>query len=273
MLRDKLKSKPPTPALLRAQHSLMALTVLGLIAGSLLMAVPIGRHTQATVDGCGVSDDLADADMNLPHVAQALAVGGPVVIVAFGSSSTYGTGASARDKTYPSRLAALLVRRFPGTNIEVLNRGIGGEAAAATLARIDSDVIAANPDLVIWQVGTNDVLRDVDPAAAGAVIRDGVLRMQRAGIDVVLMDVQYAPPVFQHATFREMERVIAAEGSELGVPVIQRFAMMREWTEEGRMPLSVMLGRDHLHMTDASYDCLARSIGRGIVLAARSSGS
>src|SRR5215469_1187822 len=106
MLRDHLKSKPPTPALLRIEHSLMALTVLGLIAGSLLMAAPFGRHPPAAVDRCGVSDDLAEADMILPHVVQALAAGGPVVIVAFGSSSTYGTGASARDKTYPSRLAA-----------------------------------------------------------------------------------------------------------------------------------------------------------------------
>src|SRR6185437_15794701 len=132
MLRDKLKSKPPTPALLRAQHSLMALTVLGLIAGSLLMAVPIGRHTQVTVDGCGVSDDLADADMNLPHVAQALAVGGPVVIVAFGSSSTYGTGASARDKTYPSRLigAAVPGHEHRGSQPRHRRRSCGGHAGA-----------------------------------------------------------------------------------------------------------------------------------------------
>lgn len=273
MLRDSLKSVPPTPALLRRQHSLMALTVFGLIAASLLIAAPIGRHTQAATDRCGISGDLAALDMNLPHVVQSLVAGRPVVIVAFGSSSTYGTGASAHDKTYPSRLAALLARRLPGANIEVLNRGIGGEAAATMLARVDTDVIAAHPDLVIWQVGTNDVLRDVDPAAAAAVIRDGVLRMQRAGIDVVLMDVQFAPPVMRHATFREMETVIAAEGRNLGVPVIRRFAMMREWVEEGRMPLSVMLDRDRLHMTDASYDCLARNIGRSIVLAARMSGS
>ncbi|MGH7013801.1 MAG: hypothetical protein ACREEL_06540 [Stellaceae bacterium] len=97
--------------------------------------------------------------------------------------------------------------------------------------------------------------------------------MQRAGIDVVLMDMQFAPAVLRHAGFREMERIIAAEGRALSVPVIRRFAMMREWAEEGRMPLSVMLDRDRLHMTDASYDCLARRIGRGIVLAARSSGS
>lgn len=272
MLRDSLKSVPPTPALLRRQHSLMALTVFSLIAVGLLMMAPIGRRTQAATDRCGLSDDLAALNMSLPHVVQSLAAGGPVVIVAFGSSSTYGTGASTRDKTYPSRLAALLARRFPGANIEVLNRGIGGEVATTTLARIDTDVIAAHPDLVIWQVGTNDVLRDVDPTTAAAVIREGVLRMQRAGIDVVLMDVQFAPPVMRHATFREMETVIAAEGRDLGVPVIRRFAMMREWVEEGRMPLSVMLGRDRLHMTDASYDCLARNIGRSIALAARTSG-
>ena len=81
-----------------------------------------------------------------------------------------------------------------------------------------------HPDLVIWQVGTNDVLRDVDPAAAAAVIREGVLRMQQAGIDVVLMDVQFAPSVTRHATFREMETVIAAEGRELGAETEARIA-------------------------------------------------
>lgn len=263
-----MKTKPPTPALLRREHSVMALTLLGLVLAILLLVAPVGRRAQADADRCNVSRDLAMHDMTMPHVARALATGKPVVIVAFGSSSTYGAGASARDKTYPSRLAALLARRLPGASITVLNRGIGGEAAAATLVRVDSDVIAAHPDLVIWQVGTNDVMRDVDPAAAGAVIREGVMRMQRAGIDVVLMDVQFAPAVFRHANIREMERVIAAEGRLLGVPVIRRFAMMREWAEEGRMPLSVMLSRDYLHMTDASYDCLARRIGRSIVLAA-----
>lgn len=257
----------------RRQYSVLALAVLGLSAVGLLSVAPIGRRAQATIDRCGVSSDLAPLDMNLPHVGQAFAAGKPVVIVAFGSSSTYGTGASTRDKAYPSRLAALLARRLPGAKISVLNRGVGGEAAATTLARVDSDVIAAHPDLVIWQVGTNDVLRDVDPVAAGAVIREGAMRMQRAGIDVLLMDMQFAPAVLRHAGFREMERVIAAEGRALGVPVIRRFAMMREWAEEGRMPLSVMLDRDRLHMTDASYDCLARRIGRGIALAARSSGS
>ncbi|MDE2229726.1 MAG: SGNH/GDSL hydrolase family protein [Alphaproteobacteria bacterium] len=269
MLRDRMQLRPPAPALLRRQHSLMALTLLGLVAAGLLLFAPAGRRAEAKIDRCGAGNDQAALDMQLPHVAQALKAARPVVVVAFGSSSTYGTGASALDKTYPSRLAALLARRFPHAGITVLNRGVSGESAAATLVRVDSDVIAAHPALVIWQIGTNDVLRDVEPAAAGEVIRKGVLRMQQAGIDVVLMDVQFAPAVLRHLNFREMERVIAAEGRALDVPVIHRFAMMREWAEERRMPFSVMLGRDHLHMTDASYDCLARQVGRSIALAAR----
>ncbi|MGH7013800.1 MAG: SGNH/GDSL hydrolase family protein [Stellaceae bacterium] len=133
------------PVLARRQYSVLALALLGLSAVGLLSVAPVGRRAQATIDRCGVSSDLAPLDMNLPHVAQAPAAGKPVVIIAFGSSSTYGTGASTRDKTYPSRLAALLVRRLPGANISVLNRGVGGEAAATTLARVDSDVIAAHP--------------------------------------------------------------------------------------------------------------------------------
>ena len=268
MLRDRMKSKPPAPLLLRRQHAIVALTLVGLVAVALILVAPIGRRAQARLDRCGVTAELAAHDLTLPHVVQALAAGKPVVIVAFGSSSTYGTGASARDKTYPSRLAALLAQRLPNAQITVLNRGVGGETAKTTLERVDGDVVAVHPALVIWQVGTNDVLRDIDPDKAAAVIHEGITRMQNAGIDVVLMDVQFAPAVLQHPRFRDMERVIDAEGHLLGVPVIRRFAMMREWAEEGRMPLKVMLSRDHLHMTDASYDCLARRIGRSIALAA-----
>lgn len=271
MPRNRMKSNPST--LVRCLSALAALTLVGLVAGALVLVEPISRRAEAQLDRCGVGGELAALDLNLPHVARALAAGRPVMIVAFGSSSTYGTGASARDKTYPRRLAALLARRLPEAEITVLNRGVGGETAKTTLARVDTDVVAAHPDLVIWQVGTNDVLRDVDPDAAAAIIHAGVTRMQRAGIDVILMDVQYAPAVLQHPEFRAMELVIAAEGRLLGVPVIRRFAMMREWAEDGRMPLSVMLSRDHLHMTDVSYDCLARRIGRGIALAARTTGS
>ena len=264
-----MRLKPPHPSLLRVQHSIMAVTVFVLIAAAMVLVTPGGRRATANIDQCGASPEAASLDLPLPHVAQALADGTPVTIIAFGSSSTYGTGASGPDKTYPSRLGALLALRFPKSQITVLNRGVGGEVATSTYERIDRDVLADHPTLVIWQVGTNDVLHDVDPATTAEVIRAGVRQMKDAGIDVVLMDVQFAPAILQHPHFRETERVIAAEAHALDVPVIHRFAMMREWADDGRMPLSTMLARDRLHMTDTSYDCLARQVGRAIVVAAR----
>src|SRR6185312_1463932 len=96
----------------------------------------------------------------LLRTSLALTAGDPLVIVAIGSSSTAGVGASSPAASYPSQLEADLRARFPGVPITVLNRGIGGEEAPQMLARFDRDVIAEKPDLVLWQVGTNGVLRD-----------------------------------------------------------------------------------------------------------------
>src|SRR3954466_8443401 len=95
----------------------------------------------------------------LPVTRAALAAHRPVEIVAFGSSSTEGSGASAPDRTYPARLEALLRAGWPGEAVTIRNRGVGGQTVEALLARLETDVIAMHPTLVIWQVGTNEALR------------------------------------------------------------------------------------------------------------------
>src|SRR3984885_7915829 len=135
---------------------------------------------------------------SLPHVAHKLAAGEPVVIVAFGSSSTQGYGASSPEFAYPNRLAAQLQRKYPTANITVVNRGHGGEDAPEMMKRLQTEVIDAKPDLVIWQVGTNAVLRNLDPDDTAQMVQDGVGRIQAMGADVVLVDPQYSPRVTEH---------------------------------------------------------------------------
>ena len=81
----------------------------------------------------------------LSHIAARLRNGKPITIVAIGSSSTAGAGASSEASAYPSRLAIELRQRFPGHPITVLNRGVSGEEVRDMLNRFDTDVIAANP--------------------------------------------------------------------------------------------------------------------------------
>ncbi|HEY3917511.1 MAG TPA: SGNH/GDSL hydrolase family protein [Stellaceae bacterium] len=244
----------PTPAL-----SLLGLAVLAL--GVLATSAP----ARAGHDRCGAPAALTALIDPLPHTALRLAAAKSLTIVALGSSSTYGTGASRPEYSYPSRLAALLRSRYPAADIKVLNRGVGGELAGQTAKRIAAEVIGDKPDLVIWQVGTNDVLQDVAPQVVTANVRAGIAELRKAGADVVLMDLQYAPAVLMHPRYRAMERALRATARGDGVPLFQRFAVMHDWTAHGNMKMSAMIAADHLHMTDESYDCLARQLSGSIL--------
>jgi acyl-CoA thioesterase-1 len=246
-----------------------ALLVIGIAAAVPILMAPAGRGARATIDRCSVPADLAELGAPLPRSAARLAAGGPLTIVALGSSSTEGIGATRPELTYPGRLAALLRTRFPGVQIRVLNRGVSGEMTNQMLSRLDRDVLAEKPDLVIWQLGTNSVLQNVDAADESALARSGVDRLKAAGADVILMDLQYAPAVLVHAGYRETVRVLANVARSEDVALFRRFAMMRDWAEEGQMTLAVMLAPDRLHMSDASYDCLARQLAGGIAGAVR----
>ncbi len=258
----KLNVAPPHR---QRRHTLAALLLLGLGAALPIIASPIGRSAGATGDRCAVPAEFAPGDAALPHTAARLASGGTLTIVALGSSSTEGVGASRPESTYPRRLAAVLQEYLPKTPIRVVNRGVSGEMAEQMAARIDRDVLAEKPDLVIWQLGSNTVLRDGDIAAEIESLRRGIARLKAAGVDVMLIDLQYAPAMLAHPGYREMLYALAAVARSEDTAIIHRFAMMRHWTEDGQMSLSAMLAPDRLHMSDASYDCLARQVARGII--------
>jgi acyl-CoA thioesterase I len=246
------------------RRTLAALAVIALAAALPILLAPAGRSAGAATDRCAVPAELAELDAPLPRTTARLRAGGPLTIVALGSSSTEGVGASRPERSYPSRLAALLQARFPGMAIRVVNRGVGGELAPQMAARVDRDVLAEHPDLVIWQLGTNSILHDLDPQNEIGVARSVIARIKTAGADVMLMDLQYAPRVLLHGRYHEMLRVLAAVAQSTDVPLVRRFAMMRHWAEDGTLPLPVMLAKDRLHMSDTSYDCLARQVARQI---------
>lgn len=200
----------------------------------------------------------------LEHFADRINKGGPLTIVAVGSSSTSGVGASRPDFAYPSRLEAELRQAFPALEIHVVNRGKGGEDAPEELARLASDVVALKPDLAIWQVGTNAVLRRDDLAADGEWMREGVDLLKRNGIDVVLMDLQYAPRVLDRPAYATMEDVVADTAGGAHVGLFRRFALMRHWQRSQASDAPPMVGGDGLHMTDAGYGCLAAQLGAAL---------
>ena len=247
-----------------------AIPSVGLLAAALAMVLgssdPAFPETTATqvAPNCAAPPELLGIDAALDRTSSRILSGKPLTIVAMGSSSTLGVGASTPALSYPSRLEQELRQRFPGVEIRVVNHGVGGQDVPEELTRLGRDVLAEHPDLVVWQVGTNAVLRRDDLSADEELISRGVTLMKESGIDIVLMDLQYAPRVLARPASAEMERLIAEVARRTQVGLFRRFEIMKEWDRTQQLAPAATIGLDGLHMTDVGYACLANQLAEAL---------
>jgi len=241
----------------------LRLALIGLAA-----AIPLGGGALAAENGgasaCAAPPTLTRIEPALARAAARIEQAKALTIVAVGSSSTQGVGATDPSLNYPSRLETALKQRLPGIAIRVINRGKGGEDAEEEFARLQRDVIAEHPDVVIWQVGTNAVLRRDDLESDEVLLRRGVALLKAGGADVVLMDLQYAPRILERRATAAMEQLIAEIAQHAGVGLFRRFAVMQYWRAAQPPDSPAMIGPDGLHMTDAGYTCLAIELAKAL---------
>lgn len=236
---------------------------------ALVALTPFAARADEAAPPCRERAELLRLAHPLAHVARRLNSGAPITIVAIGSSSTQGAGASSPAANYPNRLTVELARHFPGHSFKMLNHGVGGEEVADMLRRFDDAVVGNKPDLVLWQLGTNSVIRDHKIGDHGTSIRDGIRRIRATGADVVLIDPQYAPKVIAKAEAPRMVELIAATAKLEGADVFRRFDVMKAWAEGDKLPFETFVVPDGLHMNDWGYACMAKNLGSAIAEAAR----
>jgi acyl-CoA thioesterase-1 len=235
---------------------------------SLFAAVSAGPSN--TVLGCTAPQEITRLTVTLPNTARAIRSGKALVIVAIGSSSTQGVGASDPAHTYPALLAEELGRRWPQLAVTVINKGVAGEIASQMVARFERDVLPYRPELVIWQTGSNQALRGGDIEGYAGTIREGISRLKAARFDVVLMDPQFAPRILARPTHLLIVDSISAVANEMKVAVFRRFTVMRHWVWSGQYKMEDIISSDGLHMNDVSYSCIARLLADSLAAAAES---
>jgi acyl-CoA thioesterase-1 len=229
-----------------------------LLLRSLALLLPLSIPVLAA-DVCPHSP--AVQPFNLPHLRAALDSGAEGLVVALGSSSTQGAMASDTAHSYPAVLQETLSVALPGAHVAVVNRGIGGQDVAEELARLDVDVLALRPQLVVWQVGANGTLRHADPSVFHDKVVSGVRRMQAAGADVILMDNQLSPRLLAVSEEPAMDRALAQAAEDTGAVLFSRRALMEVWSREGA-PFTEFIAGDGLHHNDHGYACVAQSLAR-----------
>jgi acyl-CoA thioesterase-1 len=232
------------------------------------LLAPMAAAAETPAPSCSAPSDLMRLDRAIAHTAARLAEGRSLKIVALGSSSTFGVGASSPARSYPSRLEAELREQFPDMKIEVINRGVGGEDAKEMLARLDKSVLAERPDLVLWQVGTNAIVDEEGLSEEASLVRKGFARLKASGADVVLVDPQYSPKVIGMPKAGAMVRMLAKVAQAADIGVFRRFAIMSHWRQVEHVPFSSFTVKDGLHMNDWGYECIAKLLASAIVAAA-----
>ncbi|WP_072394086.1 GDSL-type esterase/lipase family protein [Hyphomicrobium sp. CS1GBMeth3] len=218
----------------------------------------------ALADGCTAPSDLVKLEAPLPKLVAAAQSQAPIRIVALGSSSTSGTGATSREHTYPARLERELRAVWPDSDVRVFNAGVPGQLARQMLSRIDKDVAPHTPELVIWQTGVNDAIRGVPIDTYKQQLRTGIERFRKLGADVLLIDHQFYP---RFAKLKNGPLYVASMrdvAAEFSVPVVKRFAIMKHLIESAQFTTATLLSPDQFHLNDKSYDCLGRLLAQSI---------
>src|SRR5439155_3794393 len=244
---------------------LSATLVVVLLLGTAIAPAAAATHPALR---CTAPDAVTHFKVSLPNTARAIRRGEALVIVAIGSSSTQGVGASDQAHAYPALLAEELQRRWPRLAVTVVNKGVGGEDAEQMLARFARDVLPYRPQLVIWQTGSNSVLQSGDAQGYEKTIREGITRLKAAHMDVILMDPQYAPRILGRPIHKAIVDTIGEVSNDLKVALFRRFAVMRYWVTSGQYRMEDIITQDQLHMNDASYHCIARLLADSLASAA-----
>jgi hypothetical protein len=237
--------------------------VLGLIllAGVSTMA---SARAEDAAQPCDVPAYLLTSESALPKVADAVKSGHSLDILVIGSRSS--TIPTSEASAYPARLQAALKEKLPSITVNVsveLQTKKTAEEAASGLAKLAED---KKPTLVIWQTGTVDAMRSVDPDDFRSAVDEGVAALQNAGADVILMNLQYSPrteTMISAPPYLDNLRVVAQQHD---VPLFDRFAIMRNWSDSGDFDL--FSSSNGLDLAKRVHNCLGRALSKFVVGAA-----
>ena len=249
--------------------AILSVSVLaGFLAAAPVRADDVPAATSAA-PACEVPDYFLSGDTALPKVAEIIKASRPLNILVVGSrSSTINVGGANASEAaaYPAQMQAALKAKLPSIevnlSVEIQAKQTAEEVATGLVKLVESK----KPTLVIWQTGTVDAMRSIDPDDFRAAVSEGVLALQGAGTDIVLINPQYSPrteSMISASPYLDNMRVVAQEHD---IPLFDRFALMKAWSESGEFDLFTAVHGAEL--AKQVHGCLGRALSQFILAAA-----
>ncbi len=208
------------------------------------------------------ANDIA-ANAPLPNVARALAEHKTLEILAVGSAAMDTVGVTSGVKSYPVQLGDLLKVALKGVDVDIINRGTGGEVAQTSADRIRSEVAEVKPDLVLWQLGTNDALARVDPEQFTDIVKSTIAWLKSNDIDVVLVGLQYTSRFARDESYFAIKAALDKIARDEGILYVKRYDAMK-FISQTRAKVHLMTS-DNYHLSELGTQCQAEHVARAMI--------
>ena len=201
------------------------------------IAVWLSAAAAGAEDGCGAAKHLLSTEIALPRAAAAMAAHHQLTVAVSGTASSTLPGPDGARWAYPAQLEHALRQQLPSLTVKVINAAKQNQTATELLQQFDRLIVEDKPSLLVWQTGTVDAIRGIDPDAFRSALEAGIDKLQSAGSDVILMNMQYSPRTESMIPEDVYAETLQAVALEREIPLFDRFAIMKEWSDLGTFDL------------------------------------
>ena len=271
----------------------MTKALLALRAGAFAACLVAASASWATAaDRCAAPEEIT-ADLSpLPHVKAALQGGSTLNILTVGSATVFspdetlkagtvtgmalGVTTAARPgelpmpsgSAFPLQTAHILRSANPGVTINVTVRGGRGMTATDMVDIIQKEVSTHQYQLVIWQTGTVEAVRNVPVREFYQTLQSGAAAIAAANADLIFVDPQYSRFLRSNADLDPYTQALQQIASMPGAMLFHRFDLMRYWVSDGQIDLERTPKADRLPTVEALHACLGERLAHMIMDAA-----
>ncbi len=251
----------------------------------------------APSDLCQAPDEIAGIAASMPKVAAVLRPGAALDILAIGSATMFGPETSlapgtitsqslgdsgkfssqpkfftgpASEHAFPLQMAKTLQNLIPGLEVKVTVRGGRNLLATDMLDVMRVELAMHHYDLVVWQTGTVEAVRNVSPGDFGQTLSDGAEAVIAAGANLILVDPQYSRFLQTSSNLEPYEQALQQVAAMPGIVLFRRYDLMRNWANEGQIDLERTPRSDRQKVIETLHACLGKHLARLIIDSARS---
>lgn len=236
------------------------IAVIAALTASVTLA--LAEDPPAQPPSCVAPDEFRYLTDDLPLMREAMRRTHALKVVVMGSASTIGVGP---DTAYPEKFRAALAKHLPGVSVSVTVKARPGQTAADMLKVLKTEVLPIKPNLVVWQTGTADANRGVNPEDFADTLIKGIELVHRASADVILIDMQFSPYTSSMVNLETYRKLMIWAAQRRDVFLFRRYELMHYWSENQIFDLGVTDRAEQRRVAARIHECIGEILAEAVL--------